>query len=142
MNSLKYSGKKSFINRLKHAEVKIISRCVDVYKIYESDDFDKIYEVLSTLKNKKLKKNNTLFEIYKDMLEKPNFEQNHFSMNSTGIYKIAHDSIRLMKWICFYDRSSSEKINYYDLMGSILYYYMKYYMKYYIHICEYNYMYS
>ena len=30
------------------------------------------------------------------MLEKPNFEQNHYSKTSTGIYKIAHDIIRLM----------------------------------------------
>ena len=33
----------------------MFSICVDVYKIYEGDDFDKIYEVLLTLKNKKLK---------------------------------------------------------------------------------------
>ena len=26
--------------------------CVDVYKIYEGNDFDKIYKVLSILKNK------------------------------------------------------------------------------------------
>ena len=31
---------------------------MDVYKIYEGDDFDKIYEVLSTLRNKKFKMNN------------------------------------------------------------------------------------
>ena len=43
----------NFINRLKYAEVKIFSKCVDVYKIYEGDDY-KIYEVLSTLKNKKI----------------------------------------------------------------------------------------
>ena len=34
------------------------------------------------------------------MLENPNFEQNKYSQTSTGIYKIGHDSIRLMKWIC------------------------------------------
>ena len=39
-----------FINRLKYAEVKIFSICVDVYKVYEGDDFDEIYQVLSTLK--------------------------------------------------------------------------------------------
>ena len=50
----------NFKNRLKYAEVKIFSTCVEVYKIYEGDDYDKIYEVLSTLKNKKLKKNNIL----------------------------------------------------------------------------------
>ena len=109
----------NFMNRLKYAEVKIFSICVDVYKIYEGDDYDKIFEVLSTLKNKKLKINKTLIDIYKDMLKKPNFEQNKYSITSTDIYKIAHDSIRLMKWICYYDRSYYENINYYDLLGSI-----------------------
>ena len=32
----------NFINRLKYTEVKMIFICVDIYKIYESDDFDKI----------------------------------------------------------------------------------------------------
>ena len=36
----------NFINRLKYAEVKIFSICVDVYKIYEGNDYDKVYEVL------------------------------------------------------------------------------------------------
>ena len=109
----------NFINRLKYAEVKILSICVDLYKIYEGDDYDEIYKVLSILKNKKLKVNNTLINIYKDMLKNPNFEQNKYSLTSTGNYKIGHDSIRLMKWICYYDRSYYENINYYDLMGSI-----------------------
>ena len=109
----------NFINRLKYAEVKIFSICVDLYKIYEGDDYNEIYKILSTLKNEKLKVNNILIEIYKDMLKKPDFEQNKYSLTSTGIYKIGHDSIRLMKWICFYDRSYYENINYYDLMGSI-----------------------
>ena len=52
------------------------------------------------------------------MLENPNFEQNHFTITSTGIYKVAHDSIRLMRWIWYYDRMYNENINYYDLMGS------------------------
>ena len=42
----------NFINRLKYAEVKIFSICVDLYKIYNGDEYDKIFEVLSTLKNK------------------------------------------------------------------------------------------
>ena len=115
----------NFINRLKYAEVKIFSICVDVYKIYESDDYDEIYKVLSTLKNKKLKLNNNLIEIYKDMIKNPYFEQNYWSRTSTGIYKIGHDSIRLMKWICYYDRSYYENINYYDLMASICKYLKK-----------------
>ena len=93
----------NFINRLKYAEIKIFSICVDLYKIYDGDDYDEIYKVLSTLKNKKLKIGNTLIEIYEDMLRNPNFEQNKYSITSTGIYKIGHDSIRLMKWICYYD---------------------------------------
>ena len=109
----------NFINRLKYAEVKIFSICVDLYKIYEGDDYDEIYKILSTLKNKKLKINNKIIDIYKDMLENPNFEQNKYSLTSTGIYKIAHDSVRLMKWICYYDRSYYENINYYNLMGSV-----------------------
>ena len=109
----------NFINRLKYAEVKIFSICVDVYKIYEGDDYDEIYKVLSTLKNKKLKTNNTLIEIYKDIIKNPDFEQNYWSRTATGIYKIGHDSIRLMKFICYYDRSYYENINYYDLIGSL-----------------------
>ena len=116
----KYQRKKiNFINRLKSAEQKIFCICIDVYKIYEGDDYDEIFKVLSTLKNKKLKINNTLIEIYKDMFQNPNFEQSKYSLTSTSIYKTGHDSIRLMKWICYYDRSYYENINYYDMMASI-----------------------
>ena len=109
----------NFINRLKYSEVKIFAICVDVYKIFEGINYNEIYKVLSTLKNKKLKINNTLIEIYKNMLENPNFEQNEYSITSTGIYKIGYDSIRLMKWICYYDRPYYENINYFDMMASI-----------------------
>ena len=109
----------NFINRLKYAEVKIFCICIDVYKIYENDDYAEIYKILSTLKNKKLKINYILIEIYKDMLLNPDFEQNYWSRTAKGIYKIGHDSIRLMKWICYSDRSYYENINYFDLMGSI-----------------------
>ena len=120
MNSQNYKEKKiNFINRLKYAEQKIFCICIDVYKIYEGNDYDRIYEVLLILKNKKLKINITLIEIYKDMLLNPNFEQNYWSRIAVGIYKIGHDSIRLMKWICYYDRSFYENINYFDMMGSI-----------------------
>ena len=53
------------------------------------------------------------------MLENPNFEQNYWSRTAEGIYKIGHDSIRLMKWICYYDRLCYENINDYKLMGSV-----------------------
>ena len=109
----------NFINRLKYAEQKIFCICIDLYMIYDGNDYGEINKVLSTLRNKNLKINNTLIEIYKDMLLNPNFEQNKYSLTSAGIYKIGHDSLRLMKWICYYDRSYYEKINYYDLMGSI-----------------------
>ena len=56
------------------------------------------------------------------MLENPIFEQSKYSVTSTGIHKKAHDSNRLMKWICYCDRSYYENINYYDLMASILYF--------------------
>ena len=67
----------NFINRLKYAEVKKFSICVDVYKVYEGDEYDKIFEVLSTIKNKKSKIKNTLIEIYKDIKKNPDFEQNY-----------------------------------------------------------------
>ena len=43
--------KNNFISRLRYAEQKIFCIFIDVYKIYEGNDYDKIYEVLSTLKN-------------------------------------------------------------------------------------------
>ena len=109
----------NFINQLQYAEVKIFSICVDVYVLYEGDDYDEIYKVLSTIKNKKLKTNSSLIEIYKDMLKNPNFEQNYWSRTAKGIYKIGHESIRLMKWICYYIRSYYTNINYFDMMASI-----------------------
>ena len=109
-----------FINILKYAEIKIISICVVVYKTYEGGDYDKNIWNFINIKKKSLKINNALINIHKDMLLNPNFGQNLFSITSTGIYKIAHDSIRLMKWIRYYDRSYYENINYYDMMGSVL----------------------
>ena len=109
----------NFINRLKYAEVKIFYICIDLYEVSEGNDYDKIYEVSSTLKNKKLKINNILIEKYIDMLKNPNFEQNIYSKTSTGIYKTGHDCIHLTKWICYYDRSYYENINCYDMMGSV-----------------------
>ena len=95
----------NFINRLKYAEQKIFCICINAYKFYEGNDYNEIYKVLSTLKNKKLKINNILIEKYKDMIKNPDFEQNYWSRTAYGIYKIGHDSVRLMKWICYYDRS-------------------------------------
>ena len=49
--------RKNFKNRLKRAEHKVLCICKKVYKIYKNAYLDKIYEVLSTLKSKKLKIN-------------------------------------------------------------------------------------
>ena len=46
----KIQRKKNFINRPKYAEQKIFCICIDVYKIYEGNDYDEIYKVLLTLK--------------------------------------------------------------------------------------------
>ena len=71
--------------------------------------------------NSKIKKRNKiLFEKYKDMLAKPLIEQSIFSGTTNGIFKVRHNSIRLMKWLAYYDRSFYEKIIYYDLMGPVL----------------------
>ena len=109
----------NFINRLKYAEQKIFCICIDLYMIYDGNNYDEIYKVLSTLRNKKLKINNILIEKYKNMLENSDFEQNYWSRTAQGAYKIGHDSVRLMKWICYYDRSYFENINYCDLMASV-----------------------
>ena len=53
------------------------------------------------------------------MLKISDFEQDYSSRTAIGICKIGHDSIRLMKWICYFDRSYYENINYFDLMRSI-----------------------
>ena len=121
-DSTNYSYKLYTITEIIHDTIPSY-RPIDLYKIYEGDDYDEIYKVLSTLKNKKLKINNKLIDIYKDLLLNTNFEQNKFSLTAKGIYKIGHDSFRLMKWICYYDRSYYENINYYDLMSSLCLYY-------------------
>ena len=54
--------RKHFIDRLNYAERKNFCICIDVYTIYEGEDYDKIFEVLSTLNNKKSKINNILNE--------------------------------------------------------------------------------
>ena len=99
----------NFKNRLKHAEQKIFCICIDVYKNYEN-----VYG------EKKLKIINILIEKNKDLLKNPDFEQDYWSGTATGIYKFVHESIRLMKWICYYDRSYYENFNYYDLKGIAL----------------------
>ena len=85
--SKKQRRKTNFVIRLKYAELKIFCICVDVYKIIESNDYDKIYEVLSTLRNKKLKINDFLIEKNKDMSEKSDFEKRLLVKNSNRYIK-------------------------------------------------------
>ena len=63
-----------------------------------------------------------MIEKYKDMLENSDYEQNYWSRTATGIYKIGHDSIRLMKWLACYDMSFYEKIKCFELLGPVLKY--------------------
>ena len=70
----------------------------------------------------KRKMNNILIEKYEVLWEKPNFEENYCSRTAVGIYKTWHNSIGLMnfmKWLIYYDRSYYDKLNYFDLMGSL-----------------------
>ena len=55
-----------FRKRLKYAEHKLFCICVDVHNLLEGDDSNKIYEVFSTLKIKKLKINEIWIEKHKD----------------------------------------------------------------------------
>ena len=66
-----------------------------------------------------MKIRNVLLEKYIDMLKNPDFEQNKCSITSIRIFKNADDSVRLMKLICYYDRSYYGNIKYYDMMGSV-----------------------
>ena len=118
MNSLKFNKKKNFINQIKYAEHKIFCICIDVYKIHEFNDFGNAYEVLSILK--KLKINNILIEKSNDMLENPDFEQDYYSKTAIGIYRKGQASIRLTKWLKYFDRSFYKNLYYYDLMGTVL----------------------
>ena len=107
----KTTKKINFINGLKNAAHKIFCICIDVYKIYEGDVYDKKSEVLSTIKKTTLKINKIIIKKLELMLERPDLEQDNWSRTATGIYRIGHDSIRIMKWICYFDRSYYENIN-------------------------------
>ena len=93
--------------------------CIDVYLLYEDDDFQIFFEKLSELKGNKLKIKDELTEKYKNVSEFPNFGQEYYSKTAKGIYKIGVDSIKLGKWVVCYDKQY-ENINNVDLMASIL----------------------
>ena len=44
----------NFINRLKYAEHKMFSICMEVNLMYESNDFEKMFEALSKIKKLKI----------------------------------------------------------------------------------------
>ena len=54
------------------------------------------------------------------MLENPNFEQDFWSRTAISVNKTGHDSMILMKRICYYDQFYYETDYTYDLMGSII----------------------
>ena len=90
------------INRLKYAEQKMICICIEVYHLFEGNDFDELYEVLSTLKTKKkLNKNKILIEKNEDMLEISDFERNRYTRTALGLYKNGNNNARIMKWLAY-----------------------------------------
>ena len=83
----------------------------------------KVEQILGSftrIKNQKLKTNIILIKKDKDANDYLDFEQNQFSGTATGIYKIGHVSVRLMKWLASLDGFFIEKIKCYDLMASVL----------------------
>ena len=54
------------------------------------------------------------------MVENSNFEQDFWSRTAEGIYETGHDSIRILKWLTYFDRTHYVIINYDDLMASVL----------------------
>ena len=45
------------------------------------------------------------------MIDHPDFKQDIYSTTAKNIYKIGHNSIRLMKMLAYYDRSYFEYIH-------------------------------
>ena len=85
--------------------------CIDISRIYESKDIEEIFKLTSQINNRKLIIKDIFNEKFKDMLENPIFEKNCYSITAEGIYKNAHDTKKLIKWLAFYDRSYYENIN-------------------------------
>ena len=80
--------KTNFVNRLNYAELKTFCICEDVYKIYEANDYDKLYGNLSTIKIKTLNINYILIEKYKNLPEIPDFEKYQWSRTAEVVKKI------------------------------------------------------
>ena len=58
LSKIRRKEKTFFINRIKYAEQKTFRIFIEVYQIHEGNDYDKLYEVLSTLKKKFKNKRN------------------------------------------------------------------------------------
>ena len=108
-----------FINRLKYAQHKILCIYIDLYKLYEVNDFIQFFDVLSRIRDRKLRIKIEVTEKNKNIDEK--FGQSHYYRTAIGIYKIGHNSSRLEKWIAYYHRYYPNMICF-DLMTSILKY--------------------
>ena len=106
----KNSRKKiNYISTLHCAEIKKFCICRDVYRIYESADKDKLFDVLIKLKNKNVKFNNIFIEKHNVMNENPNFEQKYYSRTAKSINKTGHDSIKFITCLAYYDRTYYKK---------------------------------
>ena len=86
--------------------------CVDVCQIYHGNNYDKMCEVLSTLKKRKMKINNILIENFKVTKKNPGFEQYYHCRTSVGINKIGFESLRLKDWLFHYDTCFYENITF------------------------------
>ena len=106
---------------MKNAEHKKICICIDGYQIYQDNDFDKVSEALSEVKNRKLKNKDIFTEIYKGSNENllNETEKNYCSRATIGIQEIGNVFLRLMNWLSSYDRPHYKK-NCSDLMSSVL----------------------
>ena len=69
----------------------------------ERDEINKLFDVFSELKNKNVKFKNKLIEKIENKNENHAFEQEYYSTRAKGIYKIRHDSMRIMSEMAYYD---------------------------------------
>ena len=90
-NELTLSQRKklTFASRIKYAEQKIITIATDIIQIYDGYDYNKMLEVLSQIKNKKLNIKKDLIKYYNEM--DPNYQQTQISLSQKNIYKISYE---------------------------------------------------
>ena len=115
--TLSQRKKLTFASRIKYAEQKLITIAIEIIQIYDGEDYNKMFEVLSQIKKKKLNIKKDFIKYYNEM--DSNYQQTQISLSQKNIYKISCESIRLMKFLCQKDYTSN--INYHDFMASVLY---------------------